>query len=49
MARSVCLAFSFDWYSSKSAEDLPHHYAHRVFAQILRDTDEPDARFAQAA
>ena len=30
-------------------EDLPHHHAHRVFAEILRDADEPDARLAQAA
>ena len=30
-------------------EDLPHHHAHRVFAEILRDADKPDARLAQAA
>jgi hypothetical protein len=30
-------------------EDLPHHHAHRIFPEILRDADKPDARLAQAA
>jgi hypothetical protein len=33
----------------EQGEDLPHHHAHRVIAQVLRDTDEPHAMSPQAA
>jgi hypothetical protein len=48
MARKVCLAFSFDWYSSNS-HDLPHHDVHRSVAHLLRDGDKFDAVLGKLA
>jgi hypothetical protein len=33
----------------EQGENLPHHHAHRVLAEVLRDADKTDARLAQAA
>jgi len=49
MARSVCLAFSRDWYSFEQRHDLADHVAHRIVAKFLGDRRQPHAVLGKPA